>query len=680
MIVLIAGLLLNAAVSPPPDDDDDRLQRARPSVSVPKADKDDVEKDRRIGDDNDEPKAGPSSVTGLPKADEDDDEGKTQPQTAVVVTARRLDAARTQIDAGLGSTVYSLNNDTIEDRPGGETGSVADILTQSPGTSYSGDALTVRGSKNLQIRINNVIVPEAISDPADHLSARLAQTTRVMTGTLPAQFGFVPAGVVSITTKNGLYAHGGEAELYGGTDGYFEPAVEWAGSALNTSLFGSVSLEGDRTNVADLVGNPTHDRRREMGGLAFADHILGPNDRLSFILGGDLERHHFGPTGLPSGKQQTTDGYAVGTYQHSLGDMTVQGSLFLGTGTDQATFAERTREHRTTLGSQIDASYNAGSSHVLRAGLLASHSASDELDPAGRSVRDDRNALGLYVQDEWKLSSALTFNPGVRIDWLGGHSSLAAVEPRASFVWTVVEGLTAHAGYARYASIAPLGEDERGILPEERDDYLDAGVQYRVGVLTIGADAYLRKTHNLIDAYQAIGSAVAQSFTFRRANFRGIELSATYSTHPLSVWANVSFSRARARFITDDANLFAPSTVAVSAAQWIALTSERPVTASGGVTWRSRKIALSAMFGASSGAVGTSSLTSPNGAREKAYGTVGLSAVYHMGTSKSRRDFRIDLTNLTNVRYLTRDAKNLEGGWTRWGRGRAITFGFEQGF
>ncbi|HEV2596354.1 MAG TPA: TonB-dependent receptor [Sphingomicrobium sp.] len=679
MPLVITAFLLATVVAVPPGDADDGPPRRRPTAIVPNK-----ETPPRSGverDDDDQPKVSAPGALGEARADVDADEGKPQPQTAVVVTARRLDAARTQIDAGLGATVYTLNNDTIEDRPGGESGSIADILTQSPGTSYSGDVLTLRGSKDIQIRINNVIIPEAISDPADHLSARLAQSTRVMTGTLPAQFGFVPAGVVSVTTKNGLYAHGGEAELYGATDGYFEPAVEWAGSFLNTSLFGSVSLEGDRRDVADLLGNMTHDRRRELGGLAFADHILGPNDRVSLILGGDDERHSFGQTTLPRGEQQTADGYAVGTYQHSADQITVQGSLFVGTGTDQATFANQTREHRITFGTQIDASYNAGSSHVLKAGLLASHSVSDELAADRVRFSNSRNALGLYVQDEWRLSSALTFNPGVRIDWLGRRSTAAAIEPRASLVWTLTEGLTAHAGYAVYASTAPLREDEGNAgLPDEHDDYFDAGLQYRAGVLALGADAYLRKTDDLLDAYQAIGSAVSQSFAFRRANFRGLELSATYSTHPLSAWMNVAFSRARGRYLIDNADLFSSAVIAASAMHWIALSSDRPVTGSGGVTWRSRKIALSAIFEGSSGPVRSSTLTSPNGDREKAFATVGLSAVYHVGTARIRRDFRVDLTNLTNARYSTSDASNLEGGWTRWGRGRAITFGFEQGF
>ncbi|MGN6848656.1 MAG: hypothetical protein ACTHJK_04125 [Sphingomicrobium sp.] len=73
-------------------------------------------------------------------------------------------------------------------------------------------------------------------------------------------------------------------------------------------------------------------------------------------------------------------------------------------------------------------------------------------------------------------------------------------------------------------------------------------------------------------------------------------------------------------------------------------------------------------------------VTDPNGARHPAYAVFGLAAVYHARIAKRPADLRLDLTNLTNVRYATSDATNLEGGWTRWGRRRAITIGIEQGF
>src|SRR5690349_11286948 len=201
MPVLIVALLLSAALPPP--DDDDTSTRVGPSVSARKPDDDEVKQARQqaqpVSTDDEEEKrrTGAISQASSKEADEDDEEeGRVQPTSTIVVTARRLDTARTEIDAGLGATVYSLTNDTIENRPGGETGSVADILAQAPGVTQSGRTLNVRGAPADQVRINNVIIPEAISDPADLLSSRLAETTRLITGTLPAQFGFAPAAVI----------------------------------------------------------------------------------------------------------------------------------------------------------------------------------------------------------------------------------------------------------------------------------------------------------------------------------------------------------------------------------------------------------------------------------------------------------------------------------------------------
>src|SRR5579864_5259689 len=299
MSLFIAALLLGASANPSPNDDDDGPKATAPSKPLPPASDDDM-----------------------------DEEGRGQAKGTIVVTARRLDAARSEIDAALGSNVYSLTNDTIENRPGGETGSVADILSQAPGVNLSSRGLNIRGAAVNQVRINNVIIPEAISDPADQLSSRLAETSRLITGTLPAEFGFAPAGVISVTTKNGLYEHGGQAELFAGTDGMVEPAFEWAGSAADTSLFASGDLEHDHSNVADLQGIVARDRKTDIDGLGFADHVIDTNDRMSLVFGGSRANHQIGETSIGSGTELSTSGYAVGTFQHSDKGFTLQASLF----------------------------------------------------------------------------------------------------------------------------------------------------------------------------------------------------------------------------------------------------------------------------------------------------------------------------------------------------------------
>lgn len=610
--------------------------------------------------------------------DDDDDEGTVQPSSAIVVTGKRLDATRTQIAAGLGSTVYSLTNDAIENRPGGETGSLSAILTQAPGVTLAGTSLYIRGSPANEVRINNVIVPEAIADPADQLSSRLAATTRVLTGTLPAQFGFTPAGVISVTTKNGLYQHGGQAEFFAGTDGMIEPAIEWSGSAGRTSLFGSGDLERGRSVVADATLPTADDRRRAIEGLAFGDHVIDGSDRLSMIIGGSDERHVFVTDPTDAGNATSGDGFAVGTFQHSDAGFTVQASLFGAAASDDVQFRQYSRERRSSFGTQVDATSRFGAANMVRFGLLASRSKVDQVDPAGNRYSASRTSVAVYGQDEWAISPSVTLNSGARVEWLRGFGSAAEIEPRASLVWTPGDGLTAHIGYARYAS-APPPDPDASRIPDERDSYLDAGLQQRLGSLTLGIDGYWRFARDYIAERRDPESAVAAAFAFDRARIRGVDLSLAYASGRATAWANVSVEDAKARSIIGGEALFPTATIAASA-RWLPLASERPVTASGGFTWRLDKLSLGADALVSSGAVGTADPAAPNGWRHSPYALVGLSAVYHAAIAGRPADLRLDLTNLTDVRSATSDYSALEGGWTRWNAGRAVIIGIEQGF
>jgi len=649
MLLLLAAALLDVSAAPPSDDDD----RPRTDAS------------RRHGD----------------RDEDDEEEGRRVDESnPIVVTARRLDAARTRVDAGLGATVYTLSNDAIESRPGGETGSIASILAQTPGVTLNGGTLNIRGSRANQVRINDVVVPEAIADPADHLSARLAETTRVITGTLPAQFGFAPAGVISVTTKSGTYQHGGQLEMFARPDGMIEPAAEWAGAVAGSSLFASAGFERERTGIADLAGRSAHDLRQGIEGLAFADRLLGDADRISLVLGGSRQRDRIGATSIGAGTTRADDFYAVGSFQHSLSGFSFQASLFAGAATDAARFAQASRERRSTFGTQLDASYQLGTANLIRAGALIARTDLRELEPGGGPVTAARTSIGLYVQDEWKLAPALTFNPGLRVEWLRGLASAATAEPRASLVWASPSGLTLHAGYARYAAAPLRGGAAAPALPDERDDYVDAGFQQRVDAFTFGADAYWRSARNLLLERATPGDAVPQPFAFARAELGGVELSASYARGPVSAWANLALSRARGRTILGDSGRFAPATILAAASRWISMSSERPLIGSGGFTWRIGRLSLSGDALVSSGAVRTPSPADPQGARGPATAIVGLAGVYHARLAEHPTDLRLDLTNLTDVRPLASDAADLDGGWTRRAQGRALTIGIELGF
>jgi outer membrane receptor protein involved in Fe transport len=83
---------------------------------------------------------------------------------------------------------------------------------------------------------------------------------------------------------------------------------------------------------------------------------------------------------------------------------------------------------------------------------------------------------------------------------------------------------------------------------------------------------------------------------------------------------------------------------------------------------------------ASSGTVSTARPVAPDRQRAPTFAVFGFAAVYRVRLLDKPADLRLDFTNVGDARYVTRDASNLEGGWTIRGRGRAITVGIEQGF
>ena len=77
---------------------------------------------------------------------------------------------------------------------------------------------------------------------------------------------------------------------------------------------------------------------------------------------------------------------------------------------------------------------------------------SDNGPPEG--INDESSKLGLlmgvYGQDEWKITDQLTINAGLRFDQMLQYVDSNQLSPRLSFTYKPSENTTWHAGYARY--------------------------------------------------------------------------------------------------------------------------------------------------------------------------------------------------------------------------------------
>ena len=139
----------------------------------------------------------------------------------VTVTAQKLAAARNGIQTQTGASTYTVTARDIQNQPGGDNAQLNSVVLQMPGvTQDSFGQLHVRGEHNgLQYRLNGIILPEGISVFGQTLDPRLAESVRLITGALPAEYGLRTAGIIDLTTKEGTFEPGGTISMYGGSHG-----------------------------------------------------------------------------------------------------------------------------------------------------------------------------------------------------------------------------------------------------------------------------------------------------------------------------------------------------------------------------------------------------------------------------------------------------------------------------
>lgn len=169
-------------------------------------------------------------------------------------TIHRLDKARSTLSPETGSSVFRFDLEDIRQLPLGDQTPVQRLMLQAPGV-VQGDygELHIRGEMTQpQYRLNGVIIPEGMSGFGNVFDTRIAQSIRLIAGALPAQYGFRTAGVIDITTKQGL-ADGGSVALLAGSHNTFNPSFDASGIRGPTSYFVSISWMRNTQGILNRV-------------------------------------------------------------------------------------------------------------------------------------------------------------------------------------------------------------------------------------------------------------------------------------------------------------------------------------------------------------------------------------------------------------------------------------------
>ncbi len=429
--------------------------------------------------------------------------------SSVVISAQRLNEARSTIETQTGASTYTIDSQAILAMPGGENNQLNQVLLQAPDVVQdSFGQIHVRADHNdLQYRLNGIILPEGISVFSQTLSPWLISSLKLITGALPAEYGLRTAGIIDLSTNSGSLQPGGEVSLYGGSHSTLQPSAEFGGSYGQYTYY--VSADYKQTNLGidspDGSSTPLHDHTTQTHGFAYLEDILDPANRLSLILGTSDEEFEIpNQRGLQPGngyvvlgqtdflsdnlneRQHELAQYAILTWQHSEGPLNWQTSLsarytslhfapdvvgdLLYNGIAQDAF-----KNDTAIGWQTDAAYKVNDSHTLRAGFYYQHDSSRTtttsqalpVDDTGAQTSDvpivdldsatqSQQIESVYLQDEWKIFSPLTLNYGLRFDHYSAYSSGSQVSPRVNAVWQFDTGTTVHGGYSRYYTPPPF--------------------------------------------------------------------------------------------------------------------------------------------------------------------------------------------------------------------------------
>jgi hypothetical protein len=421
----------------------------------------------------------------------------------VEIISEKLDIARLQIQPSLGSSTYYFEPEAVQTIPQGENAPLNQVLLQFPAVAQdSFGQIHVRGEHaNVQFRINGVQLPEGLSVFGQALETRFARSISLLTGALPAQYGFFTAGVLDIQTKTGLTNPGLALTMYGGSFNWLQPSFEYGGHEGPVDWF----FTGDHLSNERGIENPAatynaiHDATQQIHGFSYMSGVIDPNTRVS-VFGGAFDGRFQIPNnpgqspslgldvlGITSFNSKTlnevqheSNQFGVLSLQKHIDDIDMQISAFVRNSVlsfspdvigdllfnGVTPFARRSD---LAEGVQTDASWRINDSHTLRGGFIGqvettafdTTSSVLPVDATGAQTSvvpiniinngaRTGELYGVYLQDEWRIFPALTLNCGLRFDGVNEFTSQTQLSPRVNLVMKATDETTVHAGYSRY--------------------------------------------------------------------------------------------------------------------------------------------------------------------------------------------------------------------------------------
>ena len=462
-----------------------------------------------------------------------------------------------------------VNREEIRQTPGAtRSNSVAMITNYVPGAYVTHDQLHVRGGHQISWLIDGVPIPNTniASNLGPQIDPKDIDIVEAQRGSYSADFGDRTYGVFNVAPRTG-FEWNNDAEIVTSFGNFYQTddQINFGGHTNRFAYYASAN--GNRTDLG--LETPTsaviHDRANGYGGFTSLMFNLDSQDQLRLVS--SLRRDHYQIPYAPNDPvsnglrdvNDESDAFVAFSWVRTFGAgvvLTVSPFYHFNSANYESNphdFPTATTDKRSSAyeGGQATLSYIKGRNNG-RAGLYAFAQQNDELfgllfnDPAdpsfGNNFRDAENVSGslaaAFVEDEFRATSWLTLNAGVRQSHFSGNIVENATSPRFGAAIKVPKINWVFRGfYGHFYQAPPLltaagpllqfvSAQNLGFIPlhGERDEESQFGVAIPYKGWILDVDTFRTRAKNYFDHSSVGNSDIFFPLTIDGALIRGWEL------------------------------------------------------------------------------------------------------------------------------------------------------------
>ena len=451
----------------------------------------------------------------------------------------------------------------IERTPGADrTNSLAMITNFVPGSYVTHDQLHIRGGHQVSWLVDGVPVPNTniATNVGPQFDPKDIDALEVQRGGYSAEYGDRTYGVFNVIPRTG-FERTNEGEIVASLGSFYQTNDQISFGSHTERFAYYASVNGNRTSLGLAAPGPEilHDRANGSGGMATLVFNADPADQLRLVT--SLRRDFYQ---IPNDPEQEAAGVRDAEHESdafvnfSWIRTAAPGVLltvspfyhfnranYIGGASDMP--VSPNDDHASHYaGAQIAMSAVAGK-HNARAGVYGFA----QNDSSRLSLRfNDESSLvhtanpsghleAVFVEDQYKLTSWLTLNGGVRLTHFSGPVAENAASPRTGVALRVPRwNWVFRASYGRYYQAPPLSTvsgplaifaQEQGFaflsLQGERDEQHEFGLAIPVRGWVVDMAHFHTRARNFFDHSVLGNSNIFFPVTISGARIRGWEAS-----------------------------------------------------------------------------------------------------------------------------------------------------------